>query len=51
MRSDALSALLNLGYQRGAAEKAVGQALNEVGDVSVESILCVRACASWRKGE
>ena len=39
MRSDALSALLNLGYQRNAAEKAVASALNESGDVSVESIL------------
>ncbi|MBA3572195.1 MAG: Holliday junction branch migration protein RuvA, partial [Pyrinomonadaceae bacterium] len=37
VRSDALSALLNLGYQRSAAEKAV--ALSEGGDVSVESIL------------
>ena len=39
MRSDALSALLNLGYQRNAAEKAVSAALSEPGDVSVESIL------------
>ena len=39
MRSDALSALLNLGYQRSAAEKAVNGALSEGGDVSVESIL------------
>ncbi|MEP6635689.1 MAG: Holliday junction branch migration protein RuvA [Acidobacteriota bacterium] len=39
MRSDALSALVNLGYQRNAAEKAVTSALNEGGDVSVESIL------------
>ncbi len=39
MRSDALSALLNLGYQRNAAEKAVASALSESGDVSVESIL------------
>ena len=39
MRADALSALLNLGYQRNAAEKAVTAALSEMGDVSVESIL------------
>jgi Holliday junction DNA helicase RuvA len=39
MRSDALSALLNLGYQRNAAEKAVTSALSEGGDLSVESIL------------
>lgn len=39
MRADALSALLNLGYQRNAAEKAVTAASSEVGDVSVESIL------------
>jgi len=39
MRSDALSALVNLGYQRTAAEKAVTSALSEGGDVSVESIL------------
>jgi Holliday junction DNA helicase RuvA len=39
MRADALSALLNLGYQRNAAEKAVASAAGEAGDVSVESIL------------
>jgi Holliday junction DNA helicase RuvA len=39
MRSDVLSALLNLGYQRGAAEKAVTGALDEGGDISVELIL------------
>ena len=39
MRSDALSALLNLGYQRNAAEKAVSASLGENGEVSVESIL------------
>jgi holliday junction DNA helicase RuvA len=39
MRSDVLSALLNLGYQRGSAEKAVTAALAEGGDISVESIL------------
>jgi Holliday junction DNA helicase RuvA len=39
MHSDVLSALLNLGYQRGSAEKAVTSALDEGGDISVESIL------------
>ena len=39
MRADALSALLNLGYQRNAAEKAVSASLGEDGEVSVESIL------------
>lgn len=39
IHSDAMSALLNLGYQRSAAEKAVNAAFNEGGDVSVESIL------------
>ena len=39
IRSDALSALVNLGYQRNAAEKAVASALSEGGDVSVESLL------------
>ena len=39
MRSDVLSALLNLGYQRGSAEKAVTGALDEGGDISVEVIL------------
>ena len=39
MRADALSALLNLGYQRNAAEKAIATALSEASDVSVESIL------------
>jgi len=39
MRSDVLSALLNLGYQRGAAEKAVTAALDEGGEITVESIL------------
>lgn len=39
VHSDALSALLNLGYQRAAAEKAINSALSEGGDLSVESIL------------
>jgi Holliday junction DNA helicase RuvA len=39
LRDDALSALLNLGYQRALAEKAVTQAVQEGGDLSVEVIL------------
>ncbi len=39
VRADALSALLNLGYQRSAAEKAIDSALGEGGDLTVESIL------------
>ncbi|HEU4767017.1 MAG TPA: Holliday junction branch migration protein RuvA [Pyrinomonadaceae bacterium] len=39
VRAEALSGLLNLGYQRSAAEKAVESALSEGGDVSVESVL------------
>jgi Holliday junction DNA helicase RuvA len=39
VRGDALSALLNLGYQRSAAEKAIDAALNEGGEITVESIL------------
>jgi Holliday junction DNA helicase RuvA len=39
IRADALSALVNLGYQRSAAEKAIDAALGEGGDVTVESIL------------
>ena len=37
--SDVLSALLNLGYQRGAAEKAVTAAFDEGGELTVETIL------------
>ena len=39
VRSEALSGLMNLGYQRAAAEKAVDAALAEGGDITVESIL------------
>lgn len=39
MRDDAMSALANLGYQRAAAEKAVKNAIDEGGDLSVEAIL------------
>jgi Holliday junction DNA helicase RuvA len=39
LRTDVLSALLNLGYQRSTAEKAVTGALDEGGDISMELIL------------
>jgi Holliday junction DNA helicase RuvA len=39
MRNDAMSALANLGYQRGAVEKAVKNAIDEGGELSVEIIL------------
>jgi Holliday junction DNA helicase RuvA len=39
VRSQALSGLLNLGYQRSAAEKAIDSALSEDGEVTVESVL------------
>ena len=39
VRSDALSALLNLGYQRSAAEKAIEAVLNDGGEITVESVL------------
>jgi Holliday junction DNA helicase RuvA len=39
VRSQALSGLMNLGYQRSAAEKAVDAALSEGGEITVESIL------------
>ena len=39
MRDDAISALANLGYQRAAAEKAVKNAIDEGGELSVEVIL------------
>jgi holliday junction DNA helicase RuvA len=39
VRADALSALLNLGYQRSPAEKALDNALLEGGDLTVESVL------------
>ena len=39
VRSEALSGLMNLGYQRSAAEKAVDSALSEGGDIIVESVL------------
>ena len=39
VRADALSALLNLGYQRSSAEKALDNAIAEGGDVTVETVL------------
>ncbi len=39
MRDDAMSALANLGYQKAAAEKAVKNAIDEGGELSVELIL------------
>jgi holliday junction DNA helicase RuvA len=39
LREDTLSALLNLGYQRVAAEKALNNAMSEGGDLSVELLL------------
>jgi Holliday junction DNA helicase RuvA len=39
VRADALSALLNLGYQRSGAEKAIDAALEEEGEITVESVL------------
>ena len=39
VRADALSALLNLGYQRSGSEKAIDAALKEEGEMTVESVL------------
>jgi len=39
VRADALSALLNLGYQRVSAEKALDNAIAEGGEVTVETVL------------
>ena len=39
MRNDAMSALANLGYQKTPAEKAVTNAIDEGGELSVELIL------------
>jgi Holliday junction DNA helicase RuvA len=39
IRNDAMSALVNLGYQKMAAEKAVKTAIDEGGELSVEVIL------------
>jgi Holliday junction DNA helicase RuvA len=39
VRADALSALLNLGYQRGPAEKAIDTVMRETPELSVETVL------------
>lgn len=39
IRSQALSGLLNLGYQKSSAEKAIDAAFGEGGEITVESIL------------
>lgn len=39
VRDDALSALLNFGYQKAAAEKAINTAVQEGGEISVEAVL------------
>src|SRR6476659_214602 len=39
VRSQALSGLVNLGYQKSAAEKAIDSVLSEDGDITVESVL------------
>ena len=49
VREDTLSALLNLGYQKAPAEKAIAQALQDGGDLSVEALLR-RALRTLSKG-
>jgi len=49
LREDAISALINLGYQRAAAEKVITQAMQEGGDLSVE-LLLRRSLRSLSKG-
>ncbi|MBA3322529.1 MAG: Holliday junction branch migration protein RuvA [Pyrinomonadaceae bacterium] len=49
LREDAISALINLGYQRAAAEKVLTQAMQEGGDLSVE-LLLRRSLRSLSKG-
>lgn len=39
LREEALSALLNLGFQKATAEKAITRALDEGGDITVELVL------------
>jgi Holliday junction DNA helicase RuvA len=39
IREDALSALLNFGYQKSAAEKALNTAMQEAGELTVETLL------------
>jgi holliday junction DNA helicase RuvA len=49
LHDDTLSALLQLGFQKAAAEKAVGQAMQEGGDLTVE-LLLRRSLRSLSKG-
>ncbi|MCA1818024.1 MAG: Holliday junction branch migration protein RuvA [Acidobacteria bacterium] len=49
VREDTLSALVNLGYQRAAAERAVTNAMQEGGSLSVE-LLLRRALRTLSKG-
>lgn len=49
LREDTLSALVNLGFPKPAAEKAITQALQEGGDLSVE-LLLRRSMRSLSKG-
>ena len=49
LREDTLSALVNLGYQRAAAEKAITTAITEGGELSVE-LLLRRSLRSLSKG-
>src|SRR5918912_2606744 len=39
LRDDTLAALVNLGYQKAAAERAIAQAIQEGGELSVETLL------------
>jgi Holliday junction resolvasome RuvABC DNA-binding subunit len=45
---DALSALVNLGYQRNAAEKALKQAVQDGTEMSVQKLMR-KVCSFWRK--
>jgi Holliday junction DNA helicase RuvA len=49
LREDTLSALVNLGYQRAAAEKAIAQAAQEGGELTVQ-LLLRRTLRSLSKG-
>lgn len=49
LRNDTLSALVNLGYQKAAAEKAITGAMHEGGDLTIDLILR-RALRSLSKG-
>ena len=39
LQADVVSALINLGYQRGAAERAVGTTLREAKNADFQSVL------------